>query len=355
MASGTLAAPGARGCPTILLMRVAVIGAGSWGTTMASLASTNADVILWARRPELADRINADHENADYLAGFPLPERLVATSELDEALNGADLVMVGVPSHGYRAVLDRARGLILPSTPVVSLTKGIEVDTGLRMSQVTLEVLEGHDPAAVGVLSGPNLAMEIMEGQPAATVIAMGDQAWARRIQPVFTTPRFRVYTNSDLIGAEVAGATKNVIAIAAGASTGLGFGMNSMATLVTRGLAEMIRLGIAMGGEAFTFGGLAGVGDLMATCGSPRSRNNRVGYQLGRGRRIDEILAEMSMVAEGVRTTRAVLDLASRRGVEMPIAEAVGRILYEGETVREALADLMDREAKAEGHGIVL
>ena len=197
--------------------------------------------------------------------------------------------------------------------------------------------------------------MEIMEGQPAATVIAMGDQAWARRIQPVFTTPRFRVYTNPDLIGAEVAGATKNVMAIAAGASTGLGFGMNSMATLVTRGLAEMIRLGIALGGEALTFGGLTGVGDLMATCGSPRSRNNRVGYQLGRGRRIDEILAETNMVAEGVRTTRAVLDLASRRGVEMPIAEAVGRILYEGETVREALVDLMDREAKAEGHGIVL
>ena len=334
-------------------MRLAVIGAGSWGTTIASIASANADVILWARRPALADRINADHANVDYLPGFLLPDQLVATSRLDQALRGAEIVVVSVPSHGYRAVVDRARGLIPPSTPVLSLTKGIEVDTGLRMSQVTLEVLDEHDPTAVGVLSGPNLAVEIMEGQPAATVIALGDQALARRIQPVFTTPRFRVYTNPDVIGVEVAGAIKNVIAIAAGASTGLGFGMNTMATLVTRGLAEMTRLGIAMGGEALTFGGLAGVGDLMVTCGSPRSRNNRVGYQLGRGRKIDDILSEMNMVAEGVNTARAVLDLASRHGVEMPIAESVGRILYEGETVYEAVATLMGREPKSEGYGI--
>ena len=332
-----------------------MIGAGSWGTAMASLASATADVVLWARRPTLADRINRDKENPDYLAGFPLPERLIATSDLDEALGDADLVVVGVPSHGYRSVLASARGLIPPSAPLVSLTKGIERETGLRMSQVTLEVLEGHDPEAVGVLSGPNLAVEIMEGQPAASVIAMGDPALARRIQPIFTTPRFRVYTNPDVIGVEVAGATKNVVAIAAGASTGLGFGMNTLATLVTRGLAEMTRLGIAMGGQALTFGGLAGVGDLIATCGSLRSRNNRVGYELGRGRRIEEIVAEMNMVAEGVKTTRAVLDLASRHGVEMPIAESVGRILYEGATVGGALTDLMGRAARAEGHGIVV
>ncbi len=336
-------------------MRLVVVGAGSWGTTVAAIASANAEVVLWARRPELADRINSDRANPDYLPGFSLPERLVATSGIGRALRDADMVVVGVPSHGYRAVLERAKGLIAPSTPVVSLTKGIEVDTGLRMSQVTLEVLAGHDPAAVGVLSGPNLAVEIMEGQPAATVIAMGDPASARRIQPVLTTPMFRVYTNPDVVGVEVAGATKNVIAIAAGASTGLGFGMNTTASLVTRGLAEMTRLGIALGGEALTFGGLAGVGDLMATCGSPRSRNNRVGYQLGRGRRIEEIVAEMNMVAEGVKTTRAVLDLASRHGVEMPIAEAVGRILYEGETVQQAMATLMGRALTSEGHGIVL
>ena len=320
---------------------------------MAAIGCANADMVLWARRPELADRINSEHANPDYLPGFFLPVGLVATSELERALEGADLVVVGVPSHGYRAVLEQAGGLIAPSTPVVSLTKGIETDTGMRMSEVTLEVLEDHDPAAVGILSGPNLAVEIMEGQPAATVIAMGDPAAAARIQPVFSTPRFRVYTNPDVVGVELAGAIKNVIAIAAGASAGLGFGMNTMATLVTRGLAEMTRLGIALGGRALTFGGLAGVGDLMATCGSPRSRNNRVGYRLGRGRTIEEIVAGMTMVAEGVKTARPVLDLAARHGVEMPIAEAVGRILHEGETVHQAMAALMGRAPTSEGHGI--
>ena len=334
-------------------MRVAVIGAGSWGTTMSAMACANAEVILWARRRELANRIDSDHENPEYLEGFPLPERLAATSDLEEALAGADLVAVGVPSHGYRAVLERARHLIGPSTPVVSLAKGIEADTGLRMSEITLEVLEGHDPGAVGVLSGPNLAVEIMQGYPAATVVAMGDQAWASRIQPVFATPRFRVYTNPDVVGVEVAGATKNVMAIAAGASRGLGLGMNSLATLATRGLAEMTRLGVAVGGKSLTFGGLAGVGDMMVTCFSPLSRNNLVGYGLGRGRGIDEILAEMKMVAEGVKTTRAVLDLASRHGVEMPIAEAVGRIIHQGETVEEAMIALMGRRPRAENHGM--
>ena len=322
---------------------------------MAAIGCANAEVVLWARRQELADRINADRANAEYLPGFVLPEGLVATSELGSALAGADIVVVGVPSHGYRAVLERARALIPPATPVLSLTKGIEVETGLRMSQVTLQVLEAHEPEAVGVMSGPNLAVEIMEGQPAATVIAMGDPALALRIQPVFSTPRFRVYTNPDVIGVELAGSIKNVIAIGAGVSTGMGFGMNTMATLVTRGLAEMTRLGIALGGQALTFGGLAGVGDLMATCGSPHSRNNRVGFQLGRGRTIDEILADMTMVAEGVKTTRPVLDLAARHGVEMPIAEAVGRILHEGETVEQAMAALMGRVPKSEGHGIAM
>ena len=336
-------------------MKLTVIGAGSWGTTVAAIASANAEVVLWARRRGLASQINTDRINSDYLPDFVLPAALAVTSDLTLALDEPDLVVIGVPSHGYRAVLDRAKDLIPATTPVVSLTKGIEVGTGLRMSQVTLEVLEGHDPAAVGVLSGPNLAVEIIERQPAATVIAMGDQAAAARIQPVFNTPLFRVYTNPDVIGVELAGAVKNVIAIAAGVSTGMGFGMNTMATLVTRGLAEMTRLGIAMGGEALTFGGLAGVGDLIATCGSPRSRNNQVGLQLGQGHRIDQILAGMNMVAEGVKTTGAVLDLAARHGVEMPIAEAVGRILYAGETVHEAMTALMGRELKSEGHGISL
>lgn len=321
---------------------------------MASLAATNADVVLWARRPDLADRINRLRTNSDYLPGYILPPRLTATSDIPEALEGVDLVVVAVPSHGYRAVLERAEGLISPSTPVISLTKGIEVDTGLRMSQVTAQVLADHDPAMVGVMSGPNLAMEIMEGQPAATVIAMGDPDAGKLIQPVFNTPTFRVYTNPDVIGVELAGAVKNVIAIAAGACTGLGFGMNTMSTLVTRGLAEMTRLGVALGAAPITFGGLAGVGDLMATCGSPRSRNNRVGYRLGQGRTIEQIAAEMNMVAEGVKTTRAVLDLATRRRVEMPIAEAVGGMLYNRRTVHQAMSSLMDRQPTSEARGIV-
>lgn len=336
-------------------MKVAVIGAGSWGTTVATLATHNADVVLWARRPELAERIATAHENPDYLAGFPLPESLGATADLAAALEGADVVVMGVPSHGFRAVLESARGLIPPQTPVVSLTKGIEQGTKLRMTQVTLDVLTGHDPGAVGVLSGPNLASEIMEGQPAATVIAMGDYEVAKRVQPLFATPTFRVYTNPDTIGAEVAGAVKNVMAIAAGAGRGLGFGMNSLASLITRALVEITRLGMAMGGQALTFGGLAGIGDLMATCSSSRSRNNQVGFKLGQGQKLDEIIAEMNMVAEGVKTTKAVLELAHEHDVEMPIAEEVGRVLYEGETPRDALTRLMGREAKSEGRGIVL
>ena len=334
-------------------MKVAVIGAGSWGTAVASLAAQNADVVLWARRPDLAERIQAENENSDYLPGFPLPESLSATSDIAEALANADIVVMGVPSHGYRAVLETAVGLIAPSTPILSLTKGIEQDSRLRMTEVTLDVLKDHEPGAVGVLSGPNLAREVMEGQPAATVIAMGDFKIARTLQPVFMTPTFRVYTNPDVIGAEVAGAVKNVMAIAAGTATGLGFGMNSLASLITRALVETARLGVALGGEPLTFGGLAGVGDLMATCASPLSRNNRVGVELGRGRSLDDIIADMNMVAEGVKTTKAVLQLAEANDVDMPIAVEVGRVLYEGETPQDALSRLMERSAKTEGHGI--
>ena len=336
-------------------MRMAVIGAGSWGTAVACLAAQNTDVVLWARRAELADAIHTRHENPDYLEGFALPDGLAATADLSEALHDADVVAMGVPSHGYRSVLEQAVGLIGPDTPIVSLTKGIEQGSNLRMTEVTLDVLDGHDPAAVGVLSGPNLASEIMEGQPAATVVAMGDYEVAKHVQPLFATSTFRVYTNPDVVGAEVAGAVKNVMAIAAGSGRGLGFGMNSLASLITRALVEMTRLGLAMGGQALTFGGLAGIGDLIVTCSSERSRNNQVGFQLGRGRTLDEIIAEMKMVAEGVKTTRGVLELAARYEVEMPIAEEVGRVLYEGETPRDALTRLMGREARAEGRGIVL
>ena len=334
-------------------MRIAVIGAGSWGTAVAVIASANASVGLWTRRPELAAAINADRENAEYLPGVLLSEQITATTDFTRAVNGAAAVLVAVPSHGYRAVLSRASGIIPGSIPVVSLAKGIEVTTCLRMSEVTLEVLEGHDPSRVGALSGPNLSQEIMQGQPAATVISMADRQVGAQIQTILSTPRFRVYTNPDLIGVEVAGATKNVISLAVAVSLGMGFGMNTMATLATRGLAEMTRLGVVLGGEALTFGGLAGVGDLMATCASPNSRNHHVGYQLGKGRKIDEITSGMKTVAEAVRTTEAVLQLAARHGVEMPIAEAVGSILYEGETVRDAMKRLMGRQPTHEGLGI--
>lgn len=334
-------------------MRLAVIGAGSWGTAIARLASANASVGLWTRRTELAAAINADGENAEYLPGVRLSDHITATTDFARTVNGAAAVLVAVPSHGYRDVLEKASGIIPTCIPVVSLAKGIEVSTCLRMSEVTLDVLDGHDPSRVGALSGPNLSEEIMDGQPAATVLSMADRTVGREIQSILGTPRFRVYTNPDLIGVEVAGATKNVIALAAGVSRGLGFGMNTMAGLATRGLAEMTRLGVVLGGEALTFGGLAGVGDLMATCGSPSSRNYQVGYQLGKGRKISEITSGMKTIAEAVRTTEAVLHLAARHGVEMPIAEAVGRILYQGETVQEAMKRLMDREPKQEGYGI--
>jgi glycerol-3-phosphate dehydrogenase (NAD(P)+) len=257
---------------------------------------------------------------------------------------------MGVPSHGYRQVLAQAAAAVPAGAAILSLSKGIEQGTLKRMTEVTREELPDHDPAIIGVLSGPNLAREVIAGQPAATVIAMTDMDRARALQHVFMSPSFRVYTNTDVTGCEIAGALKNVMAIAAGMARGLGFGDNTMATLVTRALAELTRLGVAMGGEPLTFAGLAGMGDLIATCVSSQSRNNRVGTELGKGRALDEITSEMNMVAEGVKTTKAVLDLAEKHGIEMPIAHQVGRVLYEGARPRDAVLALMTREAKAEG-----
>jgi len=330
-------------------MRVSVVGAGSWGTTVAALSSRTHPTVLWARRPELADAIRVESENPDYLAGYRLPYGLHATSDLDEVADQPDVVVMAVPSHGYRSVIEGFAGKLDSSVPILSLSKGIEQDTLLRMTQVTLDVLSTHDPSRVGVMTGPNLASEVMEGQPTATVIAMGDTNIARALQELFMGPSFRVYTNDDVVGCETAGALKNVLAIAAGMSEGLGFGDNSLATLITRALAELTRLGVAMGGSRETFAGLAGMGDLIATCVSTRSRNHRVGVELGKGRKIDDIIADMNMVAEGVKTTRAVLSLAERYGVEMPISTQVGRVLYDGAGPREAVLALMTREAKSE------
>lgn len=334
-------------------MKVAVIGAGSWGTVVASLVSQNATAVLWARRTEVAEAVNERHENPDYLAGVSLPATLTATADLAAAVEGADVVVMGVPSHGFRAVLAEAAPLIAPDVPVVSLTKGVEQSTFKRMTEVTAEVLAGHRPDRIGVLSGPNLAGEIAAGQPAATVVAFTDEEMAERLQRIFMTPRFRVYTNPDVVGCETAGALKNVMAIATGIAAGLGYGDNSRAALITRGLAELTRLGVALGGHPLTFLGLAGIGDLVATCSSERSRNRTVGFQLGQGRSLDEIVSEMKMVAEGVKSTEAVLGLAARHGIEVPIAEQVGAVLYLGRPPAEMVDALMGRDPKPELHGI--
>ena len=335
------------------LGRVAVVGAGSWGTTVAALLAPKGDVVLWARDPTLVEQIETTHENARYLPGIGLPEALHAAGDLAETCAGAGVVVVGVPSHGLRAVLDAAAPAIAPDTPIISLSKGVEQDTYLRMTQVIADVLTGHRPDRIGVLTGPNLAREVAEGQPTASVVAMTDPDATASLQRLFMTVTFRVYTNPDVVGCEIAGALKNVVAIAAGIAAGLGYGDNTKAALITRGLAELARLGVALGGEPLTFSGLAGMGDLVATCTSPKSRNRSVGVELGRGRSLEDILSETKMVAEGVKSTAAVLALAAEHDVDMPIAAMVGAVLYDGRRPADLVPALMLREAKPELHGI--
>lgn len=333
-------------------MRVAVIGSGSWGTAVAAMAADRADTVLWARRPEVAATITASRQNHDYLPGVELPASLTSTADLEAAVAGADVVVFGVPSHGFREVATEAAPHVSPSAIVVSLSKGVERGTQLRMTQVCAEVLD-VPPDRIGVLTGPNLAREVAVGQPAAAVVAITDAEAGAMLQRLFMTPTFRVYTNPDVVGCESAGALKNVMAIAAGMAHGLGYGDNSKAALVTRALAELTRLGVALGGSPLTFAGLAGMGDLIATCFSDQSRNRRVGVALGRGQSLDEIVADMNMVAEGVKSTEAILDLAATNGIEMPIAEMVGAVLYDGRRPADMVQGLMTREAKPEMHGI--
>jgi len=333
--------------------RIAVIGAGSWGTAVAAIAAGNVATTVWARRPDLAERIRDTHENPAYMPGIELPQRLHATASLEEACTGADVLVLGVPSHGLRTVLGDARPFIGSRVPVVSLAKGIEQGTLARMTEVSCEVLAGHEPACVGVLTGPNLAREVAAGQPTASVVAMADTTVAQEMQQLFFAPTLRVYTNPDVVGCEMAGALKNVLAIGAGIADGLGYGDNTKAALMTRGLAELARLGAAMGADPLTFAGLAGMGDLIATCSSPQSRNRHVGVELGKGRALDDIVNDMNMVAEGVKTTVAVLELAARHGVEMPLASFVRRVLYEGARPADLVPELMLRKAKPELHGM--
>ena len=307
-------------------MRVTVLGAGSWGTTGAALlCRRDHEVLLWARNPDVAAEVNDQRSNAEYLPDTRLPARLTATADLEEAARHAELLVVGVPTSAFRETLERLRPHLSPWIPVISLSKGLERDTHLRMTQVIKDVLPGRPAAA---LTGPNLAKEVMAGQAAASVIATEDLTVAAALQREVQRGMFRVYTHHDVVGCEIGGALKNVIAIATGMAQGLGVGDNTRAGVMSRGLAELTTLAVAMGGEAATLAGLAGMGDLVATCMSPQSRNRHVGEQLGLGRSLDEILGEMRMVAEGVKTSATVVDLADEYGLHLPIARTINDVV---------------------------
>ena len=337
------------------MTKVAFIGAGSWGTATASLVANKkeCETILWARRSELAETINLYHENPEYLPGQELPENLFATNDLEEALADAEVVVMGVPSHGFRDVLKDVASIAGTKPAYVSLTKGIEVETRKRMSEVIAEEVDGCVDGNIAVLTGPNLAKEVLRGFPAASTVACRDLKTARKLQDVFHAPTFRTYTNQDVVGCELGGAFKNVIAIAAGIADGLGFGDNTKATVMTRGLAEMARFSVKFGGQPLTFLGLAGVGDLVATCASPQSRNHSVGIELGKGRKLDEIIGSMNMVAEGVKSCKPIYELGQEAGVYMPITENVVKICHEGCSVDDVVKDLLAREVLSEFAGV--
>lgn len=328
---------------------VAVMGAGAWGSALAKvLADAGSEVRLWARRPELAATINDTRVNADYLPGVQLPSGIHPTADAAEALAGATTVLLGVPAQTLRANLESWTALISGGATLVSLAKGIELDTLMRMSQVIVAVA-GVDSSQVAVLSGPNLASEIGAEQPAATVIACSDSGRAVALQRMLNAGYFRPYTNADVIGTEIGGACKNVIALACGMAVGVGLGENTVAAIITRGLAEIIRLGIAVGGKGATLAGLAGVGDLVATCSSPRSRNRSFGERLGRGDTMTSALQANGHVVEGVTSCQSVLALAASYDVEMPLTDAVHRVCHKGLSVDEAVALLLGRSTKPE------
>jgi glycerol-3-phosphate dehydrogenase (NAD(P)+) len=325
-----------------------VIGAGAWGTALAvHLAGRGAAVRLWMREPDLVERMIQRRDNPVYLPGVAIPDAVFPTTEVAEAVEGAELLVAAVPSPFARRVYEEAAAGGLPAAPVLLATKGIEEETLALPLQVARETL-GAD-RAYGILSGPSFAPEVARGMPTALVVACEDPGLGARLQERLSGSHLRLYTNGDVVGVQVAGALKNVIAIAAGILDGLGMGHNTLAALLTRGLAEITRLGLALGGKPSTFSGLAGVGDLVATCTGGLSRNRRVGQALGRGERLQDILARSPAVAEGVRTTRSARELGRRAGVEMPIVEEVYRILYQDRSPREAWARLMSRPLTSE------
>lgn len=332
------------------MVQVTVMGAGSWGTTVAKVfADAGNKVSLWARRQEIADDITTSHRNSAYLGDIALPSSVYATTNPDEALEHAEIVVFGVPAQSLRVNLQRWQHLIPPGASLVSLAKGIEHSTGLRMSQLIAEVT-GAESHRVAVLTGPNLAKEIAAGQPAATVVACEDIDRAQLIQAAVAAPYFRPYTNTDVVGCEIAGTCKNVIALAAGISAGMGFGDNTAATVITRGLAETTRLALKLGADARTLAGLAGMGDLVATCMSALSRNRTFGFHLAQGSSVEEAAAATKgQVAEGVVSSLCVFELAQRTGVDMPITEAVVGVCHQGANAHDALKQLLGRSRKSE------
>ena len=326
--------------------KIAVLGGGSWGTTIAALMSRNARVVLWARSNKTVEEINNNNSNKKYLKQIILPTSLKATNNISEAVDMADLVVMAIPSQNFRSVLVKAKSDIPITTPIISLTKGLELNSRLRMTEIISEIMPEQP---TGVLTGPNLALEIMEGRAAASVIAMDDQELVKSIQPLFNNGLYRVYTNLDVIGCELGGVLKNIIAIAVGMGDGLGAGDNTRASLITRGLAEITRLGVAMGGEPTTFSGLAGIGDLIATCTSPQSRNRFVGIELSKGKTLEEVIDNMYMVAEGVQSAPAVKALAEQYRVEMPLVDDVYRVLTGETSARGIYKGLLRIQAGAE------
>ncbi|MGA8866805.1 MAG: NAD(P)H-dependent glycerol-3-phosphate dehydrogenase [Candidatus Sulfotelmatobacter sp.] len=334
------------------MSEIAVIGAGAWGTGLSIVLGRKEShrVRLWAHEKDVCETIQKTRVNDRFLPGPRLPDSVTASNNLSDTLAGAGVVVSVMPSQHCRALFEQMRPHLHPGTMIVSATKGLEENSLLRMSEVITEVLGGGNRARVGALSGPTFAQEVARGDPTAITIASQDAQLARQVQNEFSDPRFRVYTNADVIGVELGGALKNIVAIAAGICDGLGLGHNSAAALMTRGLAEMTRLVVACGGRAETMAGLAGLGDLVLTCTGGLSRNRSVGVELGKGRKLPEILAAMhGMVAEGVFTTTAAVGLARARGVEMPITEQMHAILHQGKTPSEAIHELMTRSGKSE------
>ena len=331
------------------MTRVAVFGTGSWGTAYAAvLADAGSQVRMWGRRAELVDQINRTHVNGDYLPDLLLPEAISATTNPEEAVDGVDIVVLAVPSQTLRVNLARWADFLPRHAAVVSLMKGVELGTTMRMSEVIAEV-GGVVPERIVVVSGPNLAREIAAKQPAASVVACVDESLAQRVALACAAPYFRPYTNTDVVGTELGGAVKNVIALAVGMAEGMGMGDNTKSTIITRGLAETVRLGVAMGADPATFSGLAGVGDLIATCMSPLSRNHAFGVNLGRGMTVQEVVSTTKQTAEGVKSCQSILELARRHGIDVPIIENVAAVVHEGRAPDRVADMLMSRARKAE------